>query len=180
VIINESTAVGTRTTLTNGIAWVGRQVQKAISLTSNQSWLEDRLRTARREALAASAEALCDYMRTARIDSAGLMAHHNGSAHLILHKPGSAFRKAADAVGLIQSQANDDARLTREYPLIEIQVPWGHPAHCDADAQRVFCVTAGTVMQKYFPSERWTIVLRASVARDKRSSAQQGVCANCG
>ena len=54
------------------------------------------------------------------------------------------------------------------------------PAHGDADAQRAFCVTAGTVMQKYFPSERWIVVLRASVGRDGCSSAKHDLCTNCG
>jgi hypothetical protein len=42
---------------------------------------------------------------------------------------------------------------------MEFQVPDGHPGHENADAERLFCVTAGSVMQRYFPSEQWMVML---------------------
>jgi hypothetical protein len=143
------------------LRWVTIEIERVFSLVSNQSWLRTRIQTARREAQAASMAALQDFMRSAKIDSAGRVVNHVGTAHLILCKPERAFRKAAHSVGLIQRAAVDGTRSVREYPVMEFQIPWGHPALENVDAQKLFCVTAGVVMQRYFPSERWMVVLEA-------------------
>jgi hypothetical protein len=76
-------------------------------------------------------------------------------ARLMLYKPGSAFQKAAHAVDLIQHRAAKGPKLFREYPVMEFQVPRDHPTFGNAQAQKLFCFTAGVVMQRYFPSESW-------------------------
>jgi hypothetical protein len=162
VNMGETTSVVKRATITNRItARLGRAVQnleKAFSFACTQSLLVDKLRTARREALDASAEALRDFMTIAKIDSAGLVVSHLGSARLIVQRPRGSFRNAASAAGLIQYKAID-TRSVREYPMMDFQIPSGHPASKNADAQRIYCVAAGIVMQRHFPLDRWIVEL---------------------
>ena len=123
--------------------------------------MKERVQTARREALAAAADALEDFMSAVELDLEGRMVNRIGTAHLILYKPRRVFWKAAYSTGLIQYRAVGDTRLFREYLVMEFQVPRGHPAYESADAQKLFCFTAAVVMQRYFPSESWMVVSEA-------------------
>jgi hypothetical protein len=131
-----------------------------ISPTTNQTRLENRIEAARREAITAATNALATFMSSVQIDSSGQMVCQTGSAYLVLQKPNAAFREAASSVGLIH---HDAFGHSREYALMDFQIPRGHPAFPSADAQEVFCFTAGLVMQKMFPFEHWILVLRANV-----------------
>jgi hypothetical protein len=165
VIIGEVSTQVKVPAFTNGIrrrlSWAAKEIEKVFSLTSNQSWLRNRIQTARREALAAATEALQAFMSSAELHSKGRRVNRIGTARLMLYKPGWAFQNAAHATELIRHRAAEDPKLFREYPVMEFQVPRDHPAFGNVYAQKLFCFTAGLVMQRYFPSESWMVVFEA-------------------
>jgi hypothetical protein len=151
------------TGLSRRLSWATENITCKFSKASSQFWLEQRIMMARRESLYAATVAVGAFMSES--ESEGCRGSSVADAHLLLCKPTSAFRKAAYSTGLIEHKTIRKRWFSRDYRLIDIKIPNGHPARHDVDGQKLFYTVAGEIMARYFPSEAWIVALDNKNAR---------------
>jgi hypothetical protein len=125
--------------------------------------LKIKIQIAREEGNAAATKALDSFTDAADLNPGGQVIDRSGTACLVLNKPSSAFRNAAQAIGLIGDDAFGEGRLPGEYPVMEFQVPFGHPAYDSITGRKPFVSRLVGLWKDIFLTSRGLCCLKPKI-----------------